>query len=85
MVTVLQQSVAWALEQLRIPTVLADADLTDAFRKYIVRCESDEPEPRKQLPIRPDAIVSPNRPPLREPPRPSVSTVWRLGPPAGIR
>ena len=69
MVTALQTSVAWALEQLRNPAVLADAELTQAFREYIARCESDEPEPRKQLPIRPDAIISPNRPPLQMPPR----------------
>ena len=69
MVTALSQSVAWALEQLRNPAVLADAELTQAFRDYIARCESDAPEPRKQLPIRPDAIISPDRPPLQMLPR----------------
>ena len=71
MVTALQTSVAWALEQLKDPAVLADAELTDAFRKYIARCESGEPKPPSRLAIRPDAIVSPHRPPLVEPPRAS--------------
>ena len=79
MVTALSQSVAWALEQLRNPAVLADAELTQAFRDYIARCESDEPEPRKQLAIRPDAIISPDRPPLKIPPRADRFDCSRFG------
>ena len=69
MVSVIDAAVARIIEYLDDPEIAADLDKSDAWRAWVSRQQSDAPEPRKQLPIRPDAIVSPDRPPLKMPPR----------------